>query len=56
MRFLKKNSMPKPAHPWHQNHRGEWEDAKMPKPAHEWHNHNDEHEDAFQEEGCNDPR
>ena len=48
--------MPKPTHPWHQDHRDEWEDAKTPKPAHEWHNHNDEQEEEFQEEGCNDPR
>ena len=51
-----KKLMPKPTHPWHRDHRDEWEDAKMPKPAHEWHNHNDEQEGAFQEEGCNDPR
>ena len=51
MQFLKKNLMPKPTHPWHQDHRDEWEDATMPKPAHEWHDHNDEQEDGFQDGG-----
>ena len=56
MRFLNKILMPKPTHPWDRDHKDEGEDAKMHKPDHEWHKHNDEQEDAFQEEGCNDPR
>ena len=43
--------MPKPNHPWHQDHRDEWQDATMPKPAHEWHDHSDEQEDGFQDGG-----